>query len=276
MLDPLKALKAELPRRVLDWQSEEDRIYDGRTIFSYINGGAEVYKAYNMRGCLSRRYANPQGPAIVLDVFDMGSSEDAFGVFTHDLDGETLDVGQDGLYRPGWLRFWKDRFFVSIFMEEESAAAEKAIKELAESVSSHIASRGTKPDILKLLPAEGLREKTVRFLHEHMVLNYHFYLADQNILKLDSETDAVLAEYERGNSGGLVLLIRYPGKDAADEALTSFMTHYLPEANAQRPVRLENGRWCAAVRKGALLVIVLEAGARNLAEDLVTEIPRGS
>ncbi|MFC1868442.1 DUF6599 family protein, partial [Thermodesulfobacteriota bacterium] len=60
----------------------------------------------------------------------MGSSKDAFGVFTHDQDGDALDMGQGGLYNYGWLRFWKGRFFISIFAEKESPEAEKAVKNL--------------------------------------------------------------------------------------------------------------------------------------------------
>ena len=88
-------------------------------------GMAEVYKAYNMRQCLSRRYIIDNGPDIVLDVFDMRTPGDAFGVFTHYTDGEPVQIGQSALYRPGWLSFWKHRFFVSIYMEEETGAAGK-------------------------------------------------------------------------------------------------------------------------------------------------------
>jgi hypothetical protein len=70
-----------------------------------------------MRQCLSRRYAASQRPAIVLDVFDMGTSQDAYGVFTHDPAGEAVALGQDGRLRPGWANFWKDRFFVSIYAD---------------------------------------------------------------------------------------------------------------------------------------------------------------
>ena len=37
---------------------------------------------------MARRFHKDGKPDIVVDAFDMGSSEDAFGVFTHDLDGE--------------------------------------------------------------------------------------------------------------------------------------------------------------------------------------------
>ena len=116
----LENLQQRLPKHVNGWTAEQtDRVYDEKTIFSYINGGAEVYKAYNLQRCLSRRYTILNGPAIVLDIFDMRTPQDAFGVFTHDTDGEVVNVGQDARLRSGWLSFWKHRFFVSIYVDED-------------------------------------------------------------------------------------------------------------------------------------------------------------
>jgi hypothetical protein len=53
----LEDLNVCLPGEINGWAAvPEDRIFDQKTIFSYLNGGAEVYKAHNMRQCLSRRY----------------------------------------------------------------------------------------------------------------------------------------------------------------------------------------------------------------------------
>jgi hypothetical protein len=107
--EQLDFLSAALPSQIGLWTAEsKDRMYDRETIFSYIDGAGEVYRAYNMR----------------------------IGVFTHDRDGRAVDVGQGALYRPGWLSFWKGRFFVSIYIEKETAAAKEAISELSRVVAS--------------------------------------------------------------------------------------------------------------------------------------------
>jgi len=83
----LESFGEALPEKVMDWtKSGEDQIYDDRTIFDYIDGAAEVYRAYGMKRCFSRRYSGPEGSAMILDIFEMASPQDAFGVFTHDLD----------------------------------------------------------------------------------------------------------------------------------------------------------------------------------------------
>jgi len=270
LANSLNALQAHLPKQTGRWSARTgDRIFDEKTIFSYINGAAEIYKAYNFRQCLSRRYTLSGGPAIILDIFDMGSSEDAYGVFTHDLNGTKVDIGQDGRWRPGWLSFWKGRFFVSIYVEEESPAAEQAAKDLGRGVADPIAGGGAKPQILSLLPLEGLQAGTVRYLHHPIVLNYHYYIADENILNIAADTDAALAEYQRGHQAARLLLVRYPTPEKAGQSRASFLKHYLPDADKMGAALLENGKWAAVNQKGTLLTIVLEADSREFAEDLM-------
>jgi len=272
--DSLKMLHEALPEHIEGWAAEPgDRFFDDKTIFDYINGTGEVYRAYNMLKCLSRRYINPHGPPIVLDIFHMGSSEDAFGVFTHDQDGEAIQIGQDGLYQHGWLRFWKDRFFVSIYAEEETAAAQRSVKELGKAVASLITVQGSKPGILKLLPLEGLKPRSLRYLHNHVVLNYHFSLSNENILNLGPLTDAVLAEYQRGEEFARLLLVLYPNERETTKAYACFLRHYLPEADAKgEVVLLENGKWSGAAVKGKLLAAVFDAYSQGLGEKLLREI----
>jgi hypothetical protein len=271
--DTLQKLRAGLPEQIKGWTVKtEDRIFDEKTIFDYINGAGEVYRAYNMRQCLSRRYTTSKGPAIVLDIFDMGSSKDAFGVFTHDTDGEVVNVGQDARYRPGWLSFWKDRFFVSIYMEEETDAAEKAVRELGRQVATLIPTQGARPRILSQLPAAGLKAESICYLHHPVVLNYHFYISDENILNIAPNTDAVLANYEQGGEKARLLLVIYPDPDIAKKSLANFIKHYLPEADPTGTALLENGKWTATFLKQQLLAVVLEADSQQMALNLLKSV----
>jgi hypothetical protein len=271
--ETLEELRSALPGQIMAWSTQtDDQIYTPQTIFGYINGGAEVYKAYNMRHCLSRRYTTPGGPAIMLDVFDMGTSEDAYGVFTHDPAGDVVELGQDGRLRPGWANFWKDRFFVSIYSEEETEAAQKAVKMLGKKVDSLIAARGARPKIIDRLPPEGLQLRSIRYFHHPVILNYHYYLSDENLLNLSPHTDAALAGYRQDGGQALILLVSYPESNAATGAYANFNRHYLADADKRGMVRLENQKWSGSKIYGRLLVIVLEADSRQLAESLLDTV----
>jgi hypothetical protein len=266
----LKDLGARLPKQLKGWTAEpKDRLYDEETIYSYIDGGAELYKAYNMRQCLSRRYTTSKGPSIILDIFDMGTSDDAFGVFTHDTDGKAIDIGQDAHYRSGWLSFWKHRYFVSIYMEEETVAAEKAVKTLGRKVAARIAKKGFRPRILQKLPSEGLVSGSIRYLHHPIVLNYHFYISDENILNLAANTEAILANYQVGTESARLLLISYTNLKVAKKSLKDFSKHYLPDADKTGFAEIENRKFAAAFLKDKLLAIILESDSRRLAEKLL-------
>ena len=272
----LQELRSGLPEQIMAWSKEsEDRIYTPQTIFGYINGGAEVYKAYNMQHCLSRRYSTPRGPAIVLDIFEMGSSEDAYGVFTHDPAGDVIELGQDGRWRPGWTNFWKDRFFVSIYSEEETAAAQTAVKTLGEKVDALIASQGTRPKIINRLPPKGLKAESIHYLHHPIILNYHYYISDENLLHLSPQTEAVLAGYQKDDGLGLILLVSYPDAEDATRAYSNFNRHYLLGADEKGMVLLENRAWAASRIKNRLLAIVLETDSREMAEELLETVNYG-
>jgi len=271
--DPLQELTASLPRQVMGWAvAGEDRFFDDQTIFEYIDGSGEVYRAYNLRQCLARTYSKAGSPGIVLDVFDMGTSADAFGVFTHDTDGEAIAIGQDARWRNGWLNFWKDRFFVSITVPEENAQAFEAAKELGRLVALCIPREGSRPKLLSHLPPQGLQTDKTRFLHHPIVLNYHFYLSDENILDLSPQTDAVLATYQNANTSARLLLVQYPDANTARKAAENMRRHYLPDADAEGISRLENGKWASSRLKNQMLIVILEAGSRQSAADLVREV----
>lgn len=268
---PLEELQRALPQKVLSWtKAEEDQFYDPQTIFDYINGAGEVYRAYNMKRCLSRRYTAPQAPAIILDIFEMASSYDAFGVFTHDSDGDPLPLGQGGVYRSGWLGFWKDRFFISLYTDEETESAKEALRTLAGKTASLIKREGLKPQILSRLPKKGLQVRSIRYFYDHPVLNLHYFVSTENILCLGRQTEVVLAVYQRKEGTAQVLLGKYADAEKAKEANSSFLKHYLPDADPSGMALLENKKWCGISQKGPLVAVVLESDSREMATDLLT------
>jgi hypothetical protein len=186
-----------------------------------------------------------------------------------------VDLGQDGRWRSGWLNFWKDRFFVSIYTEEETIAAQKAVKALGKQVDALVPSRGTRPKIILQLPPKGLNAESIRYLHHPVILNYHYYISDENLLHLSPQTDAVLVQYQQDDGLALILLVSYPDPEAATKAYSSFNRHYLSNADENGMVLLENRKWSASKIKGQLLVIVLESDSRLLAESLMQTVRYG-
>ena len=125
--DQGRPLASFIPAEFTGWTIEEDQVFDAETIFKYVDGAGEVYRSYNMKSLFARRFAAKGKPALVVDLFDMGTSEDAFGLFTHDLDGEDAATGQGSTYKGGLLSFWKGRYFASVYAEDETPETKQAV-----------------------------------------------------------------------------------------------------------------------------------------------------
>lgn len=266
---------AYLPREVMGWKAEaEDELYDPETIFSYIDGAGEVYRSYNFRALLVRRLVKPDRPEIIVDFFDMGSSADAFGVFTHDLEGDAVGIGQGSTYKGGLLSFWKDRYFVSLYSDRETDEVKAAILETGKRIASAIPGEGPRPAMLDLLPREGVNPGDVRYFHTHLVLNYHFFVANENILNLDSGTDAVLASSGEREEKTYYLVILYPGAGRAAEAYRSFTGAYMPDAAKPGIVKTEDGRWTAARVKSGFVIVVFNAPTEASAVSFISQVEK--
>jgi len=268
-------LKKLIPENISGWKAiPEDQVFNQETIFNYIDGAGEVYRSYNFQLLLARRFQQPEKPDLVVDLFDMGTSYDAFGVFTHDREGEKVDVGQMAVYKGGLLSFWKDRFFVSVYAEDETPKTREAVLALGRQIDSSINREGKLPDLLALLPSAGLDHDTISYFHTHHILNYHFYVSEENILELGSETEAVLARYKTsGRQPIYLLIVRYPDEGKALYAWNIFCKNYMPEARIPGEIRVEDGSWTMAKQRGRLLTVVFQScpdkEARSLGEKIL-------
>jgi hypothetical protein len=264
-----------LPLEINGWKAAaKDETYDPQTIFDYIDGAGEVYRSYNFKHLLARRFTKEGSPDIVADLFDMETSKDAYGVFTHDLEGEDAGIGQGSTYNGGLLSFWKDRFFVSLYSEEETEDTKKALFALGEKVASSIIKEGKKPDIVSFLPSENLVERSAHYFHNHLILNYHFYVSDENILLLDQQTEAALGIYREDDEKNYILVVRYPEGNKASQAHKSFMQSYMSDATELGLVQTEDLKWTAAKLHQDFIIIIFNAPSRFLAKEAIEKVEK--
>jgi hypothetical protein len=260
-----------LPLEAAGWKWDgKDLNYNRRTIFDYIDGAGELYLAYNFQGVRVRRFEKPGQPPIIAELFDMGSSEDAYGVFSFERQDEEAGIGQGSEFGGGLLRFWKGKFFVSAYAEGESPEVEAAILNLGREIANSIKMTGPAPKLINALPdgKAGLVEKAIRYLHSHVLLNQRFFVANQNILRLNPQTEAVLAPYLRDGKKIHLLLIRYSTAKQAEEALQVFKKAYMPEAGEKESLQTEDRKWTGVRRSKEFIMVVFgaprEADAREL------------
>ena len=262
--------KSLLPVEVLGWTADgQDHSYDAETIFDYIDGAGEVYRAYNMKGLLSRRYKKAGKPDVIADLFDMGSPADAFGVFTHDLDGEDWKVGQGCVYKGGLLSFWKGRYFASLFAEDETEETKAMLLDLGRRLDAALLSKGEKPELLKVLPAAYADPKGVHYFHSPVILNYHFFVSADNILGLDPSVEGILV---KAADKSALVIVRYPDTARAAAADKSFRSAFMPGAAETGPARNKDQTWTAAGLTGRILAVLFRGPTADRARFILDDV----
>jgi hypothetical protein len=252
------------------WDGKETK-YDSRTVFKYMDGAAELYLAYGFQNLTVRRFEKLNQPPLILELYEMASSGDAYGVFSFEHQDEAVGIGQGSEFGGGLLRFWKRKYFVSIYAEGEGAEVESGILVMGRAAANSIPATGSEPKLVGFVPGIdlGLVDKSVRYLKSHVLLNQRFFIAHQNILNLNRNTEAVLAQYLQGKQKTQLLLIRYPNSKEAEDAYQSFMKVYLPEAKGRDRSRTEDQKWTFARHRNDFVVIVFGASTEADAEALL-------
>ena len=297
--------RLNLPPSVGQWtRSEKARIIDSGSIFDYMNGAGELYLAYGFDHLRVYEYTAEDQENILVEVYVMSASEDAFGLLSMDWGGDPVVIHPEGpspggrrvsppvraLYGKGLLRIWADTLFVRVMAYRETKESKEAVLSIGRSISMNRASP-SEPKLLKTLPDSGLPGWTLRndrigFFRSHLVLNSLYYLGHQNILLLDQTTEAVTAPYEMKTDTGVVkrvqvIVVRYAEPDKAQKALEHFHEAYLTEypkpntrvsgRQVEKAFKIEDG-WVAYSQDERLLCIVLECPTKEEALAWVKQI----
>jgi hypothetical protein len=256
-----------LPPKLGAWTLSSDTIYTPENLYDYIDGGAELYLSYGFRKVLSKTYIADNQPNITVDIFDMNTPGDAYGVFMNSAEGVSDLVGQGTQYNQGFMLFWMDHYFISIMAWPETPESKDAIMKIARIIEKGIGKTGDLPRVLDYLPEEGLDPLSIRYFHHYAWMNTHYYIAGENILLIGDDTGAVLARYGGKEHPGVLLVIEYPSGEKATEASESFIRNYLPELEGKRSMQVEDGTWTGIEKLENILILVFNApGDKEIGE----------
>lgn len=289
----------ELPAKIGSWTlAGPPRRFDSEGLFDYMNGAAELYVGYRFDYLDAYEYSGPDVDQILVELYWMKSSDDAFGLLSNDWTGEPLVFDDppagDGaapsfpraLYASGQVRVWSDNLYARAIAYVESDETREALAAIGRAVGE---SRRDPPPpaIVTALPessGDGFRLVTDRtsFLRSHHVLNSIHYLSSENILNLGHSTEAVLTSYHRPFAEGgeneteLLLFVRYATAPSAREALHRFLEAVEPEETAadaadRGSLRTRDG-WTGYGLQGRDLAFVLGSPATENARLLIDKV----
>ena len=250
-----------LPQKVKDFEkSGEVKSFDRKNLYDYLDGGAELYLAYDFQSLLVQDYENGE-KSITLEIYLMGTSQDAFGLYSLDQEGENIQIGDRGTYGAGLLKFWRANYFVRITDMSGDDRSKDAILELGRYISQKIGLKGKLPELLSRLPADGLVPYSERFFHKQIILNNLYFLSTENLLNLSEKTSAVMGDYLLGKMSLKLLLIFYPDTSSAKFAFVNFCTKYLKVTPSGNRViqKVEEGKFVGAELEKNYLWLTFES-----------------
>jgi hypothetical protein len=264
--DKLSLLIPEAPKGWIE--SGAPQIYNRQNLFDYIDGGAEVYLAYDFQKLVVQEYIPETQDSlgensITVEIWQMKSSADAYGVFSLDQEGERVRIGQNGVYSDGFLRFWKDVFFVKILAM--GGSSKETILNLGNQFDKKIKKEGELPQLIFALPSDNLVAGSVRFFHKKIILSDLYYFYEQNILSLYSGTDCAFADYKIGNDSLKLLLVQYPDTIMTARAKANMKSVYLEKgAPAESKIfKTSDGKLVGMDMVSNYLILVFEGKNEN-------------
>jgi hypothetical protein len=296
----------DFPVTVGAWKrSAASRTVTAQDIHEYMDGAGELYLAYRFDHLDVYDYASPGQGTILVEIYWMEHSDDAFGLLSNDWSGESLSLARDwarapaiagvpphrALYGAGLLRMWCARAYVRVLASRESPESRQAVIEIGRTVAAAQAV-APPPALLAALPATSpsrirLRSDHVWFLRSYLVLNSAYFLATENLLDLEESAEVVVAPYDAlplmaGRKPGQLILVRYTTSDKARSALVHFREGYLPESlrrtagsglSVTASAHIEDG-WLAYRVFGRALALAFECRTHEQARHLVEEALR--
>ncbi len=242
-----------LPESIGPWsRPESPRVIDSTNIFKYMNGAGELYLGFRFDHLEVFDYTSENQDNILVELYFMKTSDDAFGLLSLDWGGEPVNLNHSSknktahsvapsnraLYGGGLLRIWSDNLYARVMAFRETPLSKQTVLALGKAITANRKS-SPEPELLKIFPlkigsAWKLRRDRLSFFRSYLALNSIYYLSHENILDLDLTAEAVTAPYERISSSSdqtrsQFLLVKYENHEHARKALDHFHNAYLPE-----------------------------------------------
>jgi hypothetical protein len=132
-------------------------------LYQYMDGGADIFVLYGMRTLLHLDL-RAKAVDVTLDMFDMGSTDSAFGMYAAERspDYRFISIGAEGYENVGILNFLQDRYYIKLAGFGDGADA--VLQALARALSARIGSNPALPALLSKLPMENRKPHSEQYM----------------------------------------------------------------------------------------------------------------
>ena len=219
---------------MLGWlQSRAPSTYHGKTLYRdralSPEASPDLYYAYGFQQQAEVEYQAPQfgsKPLILLEIFDMGTPENAFGIYSfYTYPRMTFEwVGAKAMLSGGYLRFAKGKYFIQIEGYEFATGIREGMIALAKAVATQIKDPPPKPQILALLPNNKRIHGSTKLFRSNWTLSQIYSTLPANVPQLTDTALGISAHYQNKMDSTnwmdaqIVFIIRFPDTATAESA----------------------------------------------------------
>jgi hypothetical protein len=164
---------------------ESPAFYDSSTLYEYMDGAADVFQAYDVQTLFHREYK--AGPVdVTVDIFDMDTVENAFGMYAAERSPryDFVTTGAEGYRNEGILNFFQDRYYIKLAGFGDGV--DPVLQRFADAVSERIGNDRSFPALLSKLPAARRKPRTERYLRKDPLGHQFLGPAVQAVYSLES------------------------------------------------------------------------------------------
>ena len=166
---PLESLlpKKDLPE---EWAMVEGpQTYTKKTLFEHIDGEAELFFKYGFQKSVFAVYQSQKSreDQIEVDIYDMGSVLQAFGVFSRFRNEDRPGgFGLDSSLDDHSALFYRGKYFVMIYATGSSL---DILRQFSELISSRLVDPSPRPKEISYFPKNGLKPGSIQYFPEGLL-----------------------------------------------------------------------------------------------------------
>ncbi|MBI4753610.1 hypothetical protein HY793_04485 [Candidatus Desantisbacteria bacterium] len=201
--------------------------YEDDELLKHLDGTAEKYLAYKIKSLSVQEYQNDSGITLTVEIYNMLSPQDAFGIYSLDRNPEArfVELGNEGIITSYRVEFWKANFYVKLI--HSIPGPKDDLIQIAKKLAGNINRNSKEPQLVNLLPVNDYIPRSVKFFHEKISLNNIYYIPE-NFMELNNKTNGVVGYYRNDKERAKAFIIKYPSKDLAKTAYDRY-SKYLSE-----------------------------------------------
>jgi len=201
--------------------AEEPRVFQPENLYEHIDGAAESYIAYGFKELVVAQFQKAGAEtSLGVEIYDMGSGTNAFGIFSAERfpENRTVDVGLLGYIEGETLNYFAGTDYVKLLCYDGGNETEVLLNRFARTIAEKIGDKGVLPAALSAFPKQGLIANSEKYIRKN-VMGFEFlsngYTASYAVDGREFECFLVETDKDQDPAALLKRLMDFHTKDTA-------------------------------------------------------------